>query len=130
MRAVRAKAAKESTVENHFLKLARKYRCRQRKLSPLDGVEGWPDRMLVWPDGRGTVDFIELKRPHGGRYERKQEQIQEELRACGSLVLTINAKSVLDDFFASRAAELGVKLVKPPKRSNTLAKLRQLQEEF
>jgi len=130
MRALRAKAAKESSVENHFLKLARKYKCRQRKLSPLDGVEGWPDRMLVWPDGRGTVDFVELKRPYGGKFERKQEQIQDDLRLCGCRVETINTKSSLEDFFATRARELGVKLAKPPKRSGTLDALRKLQEDF
>lgn len=130
MRAVRAKAVRESSIENHFIKLARKYKCKQRKLSPLDGVEGWPDRMLVWPDGRGTVDFIELKRPYGGRFERKQEEIQLGLRACGCRVETLNTKALLEEFFASRARELGVKLHKPPKRSGTLTALRKLQQEF
>lgn len=130
MRAARARAVKESAIERHFLKLARKYRCMQHKMNPFFSPDGWPDRLLIWPDKRGTTDWIEFKRPVGGRFEPKQEQIQSELRACGCRVETINSKAGLDEFFDSRSKQLRVKLRKPPSQPRGLDRLRKLQDEF
>lgn len=110
VRKARADSTKESSVEDYFVAQAHRYRCKQRKLSPLDGVVGWPDRLLVWPC-RGITDYVELKRPKGGRYEPKQERIQQELRDCGCNVETLHTREAVRDYFASRAKELGVKPV-------------------
>jgi len=130
MRALRAKAVREVSIESHFVKRAKQYGCLQRKLSQLDGVEGWPDRLCVWPDGLGTTDYVELKRPHGGRFERKQEEIQDALRDRGAHVEVLRTKQQVDDYFVERAKALGVKKREPAKRSKTLAKLLQLQKEY
>lgn len=130
MQDVRAKAVKESAIESYFLKLARQYGCMQHKNTPFFSPDGWPDRLLIWPDGKGTTDWIELKRPVGGRFQPKQEQVQAELRVLGCRVETINTKDGLDEFFATRAEQLNVKMRKPNRRSASLAKLRKLQSEY
>lgn len=108
VRQARADGVKEDSVEKYFVAQARRYRCMQRKLSPLDGVVGWPDRLLVWPC-RGITDYVELKRPKGGRYEPKQEKIQADLRACGCNVETLHTRTTVDAYFKARAKQLGVK---------------------
>lgn len=110
VRQARADSTKEASVEKYFMAQARRYRCMQRKLSPLDGVVGWPDRLLVWPC-RGVTDYIELKRPKGGRYEPKQEKIQADLVGCGCFVSTLHTRAAVDAYFKARAKELGVKPV-------------------
>lgn len=116
MRQARADSVKEDSVEGYFIKQAKRYRCKQRKLSPLDGVIGWPDRLLVWPAARGiapqgAVDFVELKRPKGGRFQPKQEAIQEELRERNCNVETLYTREQVDEYFRRRAKQLGVKPV-------------------
>lgn len=127
MRAVRAAGVKESSVETHFLRRARTYGCKQRKLmGGMYGSEGWPDRVLVWPDGKGTTDWVELKRPKGGKFEPKQLQIQGELRGCGSNVETLYTRTQVDDYFERRSAKLGVWKKKPGSKRG-LSVLKKLQ---
>ncbi len=128
MRQLRADAVKENSIEKYFLAQAKKYGCRQRKITPFYSPDGWPDRVCIWPDGRGTADWIELKRPKGGVYQPKQLQVHEELRALGSTVEVLNTRVGVDNYFADRAKTLGVR---PPRQGSKrgLALLRKLQKE-
>lgn len=127
MRQVRADAVKESAIERYWLQQARKYGCKQRKVTPFFGPDGWPDRLCIWPDGRGTTDWIELKRPKGGVFQPKQLQVHEELRALGCRVEVLFTKPEVLAYFTERAAQLKVKPRKPTDGKVTLAKLRALQ---
>lgn len=44
-------------------------------------VRGWPDRLLVLPGGHHQ--FVELKRPSGGRLSPAQRVVHEMLRRLG-----------------------------------------------
>lgn len=127
MRQVRADAVKEDAIESYFVRRAAKYGCRQRKITPFYAPDGWPDRVCVWPDGKGTTDWVELKRPKGGRYSTRQLTVMAELRACGCNVRGLHTKQEVDDYFVTRAMQLKVKLVKPKGGKAGLAKLKQLQ---
>jgi hypothetical protein len=108
MRQARADSVKETSIEDYFLRVAKRYRCKQRKIMPFFGPDGWPDRLLIWPDGRGTTDWVELKRPKGGVFQPKQEQVHAELRELGCHVEVLNTRALVDKYFAQRAKELGV----------------------
>lgn len=108
MREARKGNAKESSVEDHFVKRAKQYGCRQRKLTQYYAEEGWPDRVCVWRDGRGTTDWCELKRPKGGKLEPRQKTILADLAACGARVEVLTTREAVDTYFAHRARELGV----------------------
>lgn len=127
MRQLRADSVKESSIERHFLKRAREYDCMQRKLMPFYVEDGWPDRVLIWPDGQGTTDWIELKRPKGGKYSQRQLTIMDNLRTCGCNVEGLHTKIQVDDYFDTRSIQLGVKRRKPGRKTG-LAKLKQLQD--
>lgn len=116
MRQLRKDSTKESSIEGYFLRQAKRYGCRQRKITPFYGPDGWPDRLLVWPDGRGTTDWVELKRPKGGIFQPKQEQVHEDLRSCGALVMVISTRELVDAYLKGRAKQLGVKPVVVAKR--------------
>lgn len=113
MRQIRKDSVREDSVERYFLSQAKRYRCMQRKNATYMGLgaEGWPDRVIVWPDGRGTADWIELKRPKGGRAETKQPQVQADLRAQGARVEVLHTRETIDAYFRARSKELGVKPV-------------------
>lgn len=68
-----AAPAKESTLERHCAKVAALQGCILLKLSNL---RGWPDRLLLAPNGR--VAFIEFKR-EGGRLSELQRYRLGEL---------------------------------------------------
>lgn len=106
MRETRKKATKETSVEDHFVRTAKKYKCVQRKLTQYYAEDGWPDRLCVWPDGQGTTDWIELKRPVGGKLEPRQPVIMGRLRACGATVLVLHTKALIDEYFRLRADQL------------------------
>lgn len=97
----------EAIIEGYFIEQASEYLCDQIKLP----VETWPDRMLLWPVG--VVDFVELKRPKGGRFQRGQENRHKRLRALGFVCEVIKTKQGVRDFFTARAATLGV-VRRPP----------------
>lgn len=111
MRKLRADSVKESSIESHYTRTAKRYGCKQRKITPFYGPDGWPDRVCIWPDGRGTTDWAELKRPKGGVFQPKQLQIHNELRATGARVDVLATKTAVDAYFRDRAKQLGVKAV-------------------
>lgn len=129
MRQVRADSTKETSIENYFVARARLYGCKQRKNTPFYAPDGWPDRLIIWPDGHGTTDWVELKRPKGGRYSTGQLRVMGELRACGCNVLGLHTKAAVDDYYTTRAEQLGVKRKRPGSKAG-LARLKQLQEEL
>ena len=106
MKTERKKSTKEASVETHFIKQAKKYFCVQRKLTQYYAEEGWPDRLIVWPDGRGTTDWVELKRPVGGKLEPRQKIIIARLKSCGANVVVLHTKELVDEYFDNRAAKL------------------------
>lgn len=101
--------ALESSVEKFFVKEAEEYRCVQKKVI---GVRSWPDRDLLWPAGTtygiGITDYVELKRPKGGRYEKGQKELLQALRDAGHHAVTLSTKQQVRRFFIERAAMLGV----------------------
>jgi hypothetical protein len=95
-------SVREVIIENHFISRAWEYYCDEIKLP----IETWPDRMLLWPVG--VADFVELKRPKGGRFQRGQENRHKRLRELGFTCVVIKTKAQVDKFFRERAATLGV----------------------
>jgi hypothetical protein len=122
MRKKREDAAKEAPIEGHFISTAKRYGCLQRKLTQFYAEDGWPDRLCVWPDKRGTTDWVELKRPKGGKLEPRQKVIIPELQARGARVEVLRTKEGIDAWFAARAKELRVPAPKE-KRKPTNGKL-------
>jgi len=61
---------------------------------------GWPDREILW--WVGIHDYIELKRPVGGRFEPLQLRIHAKLRQRGHCVLVINTREQVDEYIRSR----------------------------
>lgn len=97
---------REVRVEDYFVQMAVQYRCKAPKLVAGDGLRGWPDRMLLWPVG--IVDYVELKRPEGGKFEPLQERTHYELRKMGFRVEVLNTNEKVRLYFQQRAATLGV----------------------
>lgn len=126
MRQIRADSTKEASIEDYYIRQAGKYGCKQRKITPFYAPDGWPDRVCVWPDGKGTTDWAELKRPKGGRYSEGQLRVIADLRACGSHVATLHTREAVDAYFTNRSKELGVKIIKRGSRKG-LHKLKQMQ---
>jgi hypothetical protein len=123
MKKVRADSVKESSVEGYFVQVAKRYGCKRRKITPFYGPDGWPDQMIIWQDGRATTDWVELKRPKGGVFQPKQQQVHAELREYGCRVEVLNTRATVDKFFADRAKELGVKPVATKHRTKRAALL-------
>lgn len=114
MRALRADSVKESSIENYFVKQAKRYMCLQRKLTQYYAEDGWPDRLCVWPGG--VTDYCELKRPKGGKVEPRQKTIMKALLFRGCTVVTLSTKEQVDLYFSQRALDFGVTMPKPVKR--------------
>lgn len=93
---------REEVIERHFCARAWDYMCDEVKLP----ITTWPDRMLLWPVG--VADYIELKRPKGGRFQRGQENRHSRLRAMGFTCEVLHTKALIDRFFRTRAVTLGV----------------------
>ena len=95
-------SVREEVIERHFCARARDFGCGEVKLP----ITTWPDRMLLWPVG--VADFVELKRPKGGRFQRGQEQRHIWLRKLGFTCVVLHTKASIDKFFRTRADTLGV----------------------
>jgi hypothetical protein len=87
----------ESSVEGH---LRRSVRAAGGKCEKLKGPEGWPDRTCLWPGA--ICDFVETKRPKGGRYQPLQRRTHARLRALGFRVEVLNTKALVNAYIASR----------------------------
>lgn len=115
-------SVRESVIEGYFCEQALEYKCEQKKLLAFMGLRAWPDRMVLWPAGAiskvGITDYIELKRPKGGRFEPGQEKLHDKLRGMGFRVEVLYTKRMVDSYYADRAAELGVPKRKPLPKSH------------
>ncbi len=76
----------EAKVESKVTHFARKRGCMVVKLTP-QGVRGWPDCLLLGPDGR--VLFIEFKR-RGKVARALQHAVHRRLRKLGHRVEVID----------------------------------------
>lgn len=102
----------ESAVEKFFTEEAVEYGCIQHKVI---GVRSWPDRNLYWPVG--AVDMVELKKPKGGRFEKGQKELHQQLRDMGHTCVVLKTKEQVKKWFRERAAMLGVPRRPPMPRS-------------
>jgi len=63
------------------------------KFNP-DSNRGWPDRIVLLPGG--TLVWVELKRPHGGRISGAQLLAHEDLRRLGQQVVVCRTREEVD----------------------------------
>lgn len=84
----------EGVIERHLRRRVRAAggQCKKAKT----GETGWPDRMCLWPTA--LTDFIETKRPKGGRFEPLQLKTHADLRKLGYRVFVINTKKQGDAY--------------------------------
>lgn len=126
MRDEREKATREAVIERHFICKCHEYKCMQRKLGSMYAPEGWTDRLIVWQGG--VTDYVELKRPHGGKLERKQAKNHEQLLSRGCRVEILETKERVDAYFRLRANELGLRTPTPIVRRKRTAVLLQADD--
>lgn len=91
----------EAELELRFVTYAESVGCLALKLR-IDGVNGFPDRTVIAPDGR--IMFIEFKRK-GGRLRPAQVKLLGDLwnRNCVAVVCDDlgQAENALDEFLSS-----------------------------
>jgi hypothetical protein len=67
-------------------------------------ITGFPDRLILLPGA--VVDFIECKRPKGGKFEPLQPLWIKRLRKLGFTVLVIKNKQEVDDYIKRKHGAL------------------------
>lgn len=94
MRSIQERLVRESAIENHLLKCV-----AQRKgfTIKVRFMRGWPDRIVLLPGG--SMLFVELKRPVGGKFEPLQERVHGKLRSLGFTVHVWHTKDLINDYF-------------------------------
>lgn len=83
----------ESDVESRLVKRVESLGGKCIKLWPTQ--EGLPDRLVVLP--RGTIIFVELKRPKGGRLAPLQVWQHKVLRGLGCRVYVVNTYEKIEE---------------------------------
>ena len=83
----------EHEVEEFLRQEVKKVGGQCYKLMP-NSARGLPDRLAVFPDG--TVIWVELKRPVGGRLSVAQRVEHERLRRLGQWVEVASTKDAVD----------------------------------
>jgi hypothetical protein len=90
----------ESAIERACVAIAKEHGCILLKIQ---GVKGWPDRLLLTP--KGTVAWLEFKRSDGGMLADLQswrlsmlEKMQFEVYICTS---TKQFRSILNETMAA-----------------------------
>lgn len=58
-------------------------------------VTGFPDRLVILPGG--VQAYFELKRPVGGRFEKKQPLVHRKLRKLGCVLFVCSTKAQVDE---------------------------------
>lgn len=114
MRKAREDSRTEAPVERYFVEQARRFGCKQRKLTQWYAEDGWPDRLIVWPGG--VTHYVETKRPKGGKLEPRQKVIIPELRALGAVVEVLHSKEEVDEYFQRWAKQYAVAALKPTRK--------------
>jgi hypothetical protein len=62
------------------------------------GWRGWPDRMVLFDGFTGHVQWVECKRPKGGRFEPLQLRRHAALRSMGFVVRVVNNRTLVDAY--------------------------------
>lgn len=69
-----------------------------------EGKRGWPDRTILWPETRANgwsgpyVEFVEVKRPGGGKLSRQQKLRLDLLETMGFGAHVVSSKDEVDAF--------------------------------
>lgn len=112
---IRDKQTREASIESYLVKEVVAAKGLAKKVQKL---RGWPDRLILWPDG--IADFIELKRPVGGRFEPLQERVHRMLASKGFEIRVINTKEMVDEYVRFRCPSYKRKPTVPLKRAREL----------
>lgn len=88
----------ESDVESYLVTSVERRGGYCKKFLP-DYSRGWPDRIVVLPDGK--LYWIETKRPVGGKLSLPQKIAHNQLRRLGQQVEVIWSKEQVDCFLRS-----------------------------
>ena len=85
---------RESAIEGYLVQqVALHLRGEAKKFA---GYRGWPDRIVVLPCG--ITDWVECKRPKGGRFEPLQERCHARLQRMGHKVFVILTRTQVDAY--------------------------------
>jgi hypothetical protein len=95
------RAPKEALIEDYFVGAVTRSGGMTRKVKWL-GVDGAPDRMAGWPNGRNG--FVELKRPKGVA-EAHQAREHRRMREIGFRVDVLDTKAAIDLWVSEMAGE-------------------------
>jgi hypothetical protein len=105
-----AAVTKEVKVEDYF-KLAVERRGGEADKFVTPGRVGAQDRIVfwpadLWPDAKGQVHFVELKRPNGGRIRPAQKRLQERRLRQGFVSIICKTFSDVDNYMAHYAPKV------------------------
>lgn len=92
---------KEIKVEEYLRDQVEKHGGLCEKFSS-PGRIGVPDRICSWD--LGCIDFVECKKPKGGKLSVAQAKDHERRRKLGHRVLTLWTREEVDTYIASRKA--------------------------
>jgi hypothetical protein len=109
----------EAQVRN---KLLRGLAIRRLRVKKVEGWRGWPDEMVLYPGG--VTDWIELKRPKGGKYEPLQLRVHAMLRGLGFNVYVIVNYEQVDNYLQCADEYLRSRSESPPSRTHALRQAR------
>lgn len=84
----------ENSVEQYLRRSVEERGGRCVKFDP-GSYRGWPDRIVLLPGG--TLVWVELKRPSGGRVSPSQLLAHEQLLRLGQRVVIIWTKEEVDE---------------------------------
>ena len=111
----KAKHETENTVENYLVRECRKRRALVFKLQTV--YIGLFDRFIVWyacDCHFSNIDWIEAKRPKGGKYGPHQEYWRDEFIKRGCNAGTLRTKDEIDKYIKARTCE-HTRIIKPQK---------------
>jgi hypothetical protein len=92
---------KEIKVETYLVEQVELHGGTAEKFSS-PGRIGVPDRICSWD--LGCIEFVECKRPKGGRLSKAQERDHERRRKLGARVFTLWTREEVDAYIKSRKA--------------------------
>lgn len=98
------KSTGEKTIEEYLIAQAARYGGVALKLRPPTG-RGFPDRTLILQGA--WVAFVELKRPHGGRWAKKQQEWAARLCEIGQRFYLVSTHDEVDQIFNDYSQEIG-----------------------
>jgi hypothetical protein len=109
----------EAQVEQRLLRGLVAMQCELKKFT---GYRGWPDRIALFPDG--CVDWVELKRPKGGKFEPLQLRTHDKLRRMGFVVYVLSNYTEVDIYLEACREHLCLAPKPEAGRTNALRQAR------